>query len=161
MNAGVADAGLWMSMTSAWTSAGVIIAGHHCSAARVEADPEFKYINDDLERIKKRTAENRISLNEKVRRTEIDEERAIPVAPPKLSALRGPATFPSGRRSVMPFFRELFYDEPPAGSGSEYLSSPPVPRPNGPSSHADGFGSAGAPGSVPVHRCPGCGPQNW
>ena len=46
-----------------------------CSAARVEADPEFKYINDDLERIKKRTAENKISLNEKVRRAEIDEDK--------------------------------------------------------------------------------------
>jgi carboxyl-terminal processing protease len=45
------------------------------SAARVEADPEFKYINEDLERIKKRTAENRISLNEKVRRAEIDEDK--------------------------------------------------------------------------------------
>jgi carboxyl-terminal processing protease len=45
------------------------------SAARVEADPEFKYIVEDLERIKKRTAENRISLNEKVRRAEIDQDK--------------------------------------------------------------------------------------
>ena len=45
------------------------------SAVRVEADPEFKYITDDLERIKKRTAENKISLNEKVRRAEIDDDK--------------------------------------------------------------------------------------
>ena len=44
------------------------------------------------------------------------------------------------------------------GQRSVYVSSPPVPLPNGPSSHAEGLGSAGAPGSVPVHRCPGCGP---
>lgn len=45
------------------------------SGARVEADPEFKYIVEDLDRIKKRTAENRISLNEKIRRAEIDEDK--------------------------------------------------------------------------------------
>lgn len=43
------------------------------SAARVAADPEFKYIMEDLDRIKKRVAENKISLNEKVRRAEIEE----------------------------------------------------------------------------------------
>jgi carboxyl-terminal processing protease len=43
------------------------------SAARVGTDPEFKYIVDDLDRIVKRTAENRISLNEKVRLQEIDD----------------------------------------------------------------------------------------
>jgi carboxyl-terminal processing protease len=46
------------------------------SAARVAADPEFSYITEDLDRIKKRVAENRISLNEKVRRAELDEEKA-------------------------------------------------------------------------------------
>ena len=42
--------------------------------------------------------------------------------------------------------------EPSAGRESVYVSSPPVPLPNGPSSQAEGLGSAGAPGSVPVHR---------
>lgn len=45
------------------------------SAARIEADPEFKYIVEDLERIKQRTAENHISLNEKVRRAEMDQDK--------------------------------------------------------------------------------------
>jgi carboxyl-terminal processing protease len=46
------------------------------SAARVAADPEFRYITEDLDRVKQRLAENSISLNEKVRRTELDEEKA-------------------------------------------------------------------------------------
>src|SRR5205085_2659002 len=43
------------------------------SAARVATDPEFRWIQDDLDRIVKRTAENKISLNEQVRRAEIEE----------------------------------------------------------------------------------------
>jgi len=46
------------------------------SGARVAADPEFKYISEDLNRVKERLAENKISLNEKVRRTELDEDKA-------------------------------------------------------------------------------------
>jgi carboxyl-terminal processing protease len=46
------------------------------SAARVESDPEFGYITDDLERLKKRIAENKVSLNLKVRQAEIDEDKA-------------------------------------------------------------------------------------
>ena len=46
------------------------------SAARVAADPEFRYISEDLNRVKARLAENKISLNEKVRRAELDEEKA-------------------------------------------------------------------------------------
>ena len=46
------------------------------SAARVAVDPEFRYITEDLEEVKKRLAENRVSLNEKARRTEIDEDKA-------------------------------------------------------------------------------------
>ena len=45
------------------------------SAARVAADPEFKYILEDLDRIKKRVAENRVSLNLKNRQAEIDAEK--------------------------------------------------------------------------------------
>jgi carboxyl-terminal processing protease len=43
------------------------------SAARIAVDPEFRWIQEDLDRIVKRTAENKISLNEKVRRAEIEE----------------------------------------------------------------------------------------
>src|SRR6185503_59116 len=46
------------------------------SAARVAADPEFRYISEDLDRVKQRLAENKISLNEKVRRAELDEDKA-------------------------------------------------------------------------------------
>jgi carboxyl-terminal processing protease len=45
------------------------------SAARVAADPEFRWILEDIERAKKRIAENKISLNEKVRRAELDEDK--------------------------------------------------------------------------------------
>ena len=46
------------------------------SAARVAADPEFKYVLEDLEKLKQKVAENRLSLNEKVRRDEIAKEKA-------------------------------------------------------------------------------------
>ena len=46
------------------------------SAARVAADPEFRYITEDLNELKKRLAENRVSLNEKARLAEIDEDKA-------------------------------------------------------------------------------------
>lgn len=45
------------------------------SAARLAVDPEFSYITDDLEEVKKRLAENRVSLNEKARRVEIEEDK--------------------------------------------------------------------------------------
>lgn len=45
------------------------------SAARVTADPEFGYITEDLDRLKKRIAENKVSLNLKVRQAEIDEDK--------------------------------------------------------------------------------------
>jgi carboxyl-terminal processing protease len=46
------------------------------SAARVLADPEFRYITEDLDRVKQRLAENKISLNEKQRQRERDEMKA-------------------------------------------------------------------------------------
>jgi len=45
------------------------------SAARIAADPEFRYIAEDLDRVKQRIAENKLSLNEKVRRAELDEDK--------------------------------------------------------------------------------------
>jgi carboxyl-terminal processing protease len=44
--------------------------------ARIPQNPEFAYVLEDLERIRKRTAENRISLNEKVRQAELDDDKA-------------------------------------------------------------------------------------
>ena len=46
------------------------------SAARVAADPEFHYVMEDLGRLRGKLDENRISLNEDVRRREVDEQKA-------------------------------------------------------------------------------------
>jgi carboxyl-terminal processing protease len=45
------------------------------SAVRVSADPEFKWIMEDAERIKKRVAENKISLNEATRKAETEADK--------------------------------------------------------------------------------------
>lgn len=46
------------------------------STARVNSDPEFKIVLENLERLKKRITENHVSLNEKVRREEIAKDKA-------------------------------------------------------------------------------------
>ena len=46
------------------------------SLARVAADPEFRYIMEESERVKQRLAENRVSLNIDKRRQELEEETA-------------------------------------------------------------------------------------
>lgn len=46
------------------------------SAARVAANPDFRYVREDLLRLKERLAANKLSLNEKVRRAEIAEDKA-------------------------------------------------------------------------------------
>ena len=46
------------------------------SAARVAADPEFHYVMEDMERMRKKLDDNRISLNEDVRRKEVTEDKA-------------------------------------------------------------------------------------
>jgi carboxyl-terminal processing protease len=46
------------------------------SEARVLSDPEFRYVMEDLERIKARLAENKVSLNEKTRLVEIEQDKA-------------------------------------------------------------------------------------
>ncbi len=45
------------------------------SASRVAADVEFQWILEDMARMKTRVAENKVSLNEKIRRAELDEEK--------------------------------------------------------------------------------------
>ncbi len=47
------------------------------STARIGVDPEFAYIIEDLDKSKKRLADNRVSLNIATRRAEIDEEKAL------------------------------------------------------------------------------------
>jgi carboxyl-terminal processing protease len=46
------------------------------SMARVIADREFRWISEDLDRVKQKLADNTISLNEKVRRDEIAEDKS-------------------------------------------------------------------------------------
>ena len=46
------------------------------SSVRIAADPEFRYIMEDLDVVKKRVTENRVSLNEKARRAEIEQDKA-------------------------------------------------------------------------------------
>src|SRR6476619_2005142 len=45
------------------------------SEARVQASPEFKYVMEDMERLRKRLDENRIALNEDTRKTELNEDK--------------------------------------------------------------------------------------
>jgi carboxyl-terminal processing protease len=45
------------------------------SETRVQANPEFRYVMEDMERLRKRLDDNHISLNEEVRRTEMNEDK--------------------------------------------------------------------------------------
>src|ERR1700736_3919209 len=47
----------------------------HRSAERVKANPEFKYVMEDMDRLRKRLDENRISLNEDTRKVELNEDK--------------------------------------------------------------------------------------
>ena len=46
------------------------------SAARVVADPEFHYVMEDMERMRQKLDDNWISLNEDVRKHEVEEQKA-------------------------------------------------------------------------------------
>jgi carboxyl-terminal processing protease len=46
------------------------------SEARVQGNPEFHYVMEDMERMRKKLDDNRISLNEDVRKHEVDEQKA-------------------------------------------------------------------------------------
>jgi carboxyl-terminal processing protease len=45
------------------------------SMARVQENQEFRYVMEDMERLRKRLDENRISLNEDVRRAELNDDK--------------------------------------------------------------------------------------
>jgi carboxyl-terminal processing protease len=45
------------------------------SEGRVQGNPEFKYVMEDMERLRKRLDENHISLNEDTRKTELNEDK--------------------------------------------------------------------------------------
>ena len=47
----------------------------HRSEARVQNDPEFHYVMEDMERLRRKIDENRISLNEDLRRKELNEDK--------------------------------------------------------------------------------------
>jgi carboxyl-terminal processing protease len=61
------------------------------SAARVAADPEFGYTTDDMTRVRDKIAQNAISLNEKVRRKELVEDKKRKEQREKERQSRGPA----------------------------------------------------------------------
>ncbi len=46
------------------------------SVARVAANDEFRFVSEDLQELKRRLAENQVSLNEKARRAEIEQDKA-------------------------------------------------------------------------------------
>jgi carboxyl-terminal processing protease len=48
---------------------------NHRSAERVQANPEFHYVMQDMEMLRKKLDENRISLNEDVRKKELEEDK--------------------------------------------------------------------------------------
>jgi len=58
------------------------------SKKRVESDPEFKHIRENQARVKKRIAENAVSLNEKERRDEMAKNKAREKAMEALRAKR-------------------------------------------------------------------------
>ena len=45
------------------------------SAERVQNDPEFHYVTEDMERLRQKLNDNRISLNEGVRRKELEDDK--------------------------------------------------------------------------------------
>src|SRR5437773_368666 len=47
----------------------------HCSEARVKNDPEFHYVMEDMDRLRHKIDENRISLNEEVRTKELADDK--------------------------------------------------------------------------------------
>jgi carboxyl-terminal processing protease len=45
------------------------------SKKRIQSDPEFGYVNEDMQRLRERIAKNTISTNEEVRRKELADEK--------------------------------------------------------------------------------------
>jgi carboxyl-terminal processing protease len=45
------------------------------SSGRIKEDPEFRYVLEDIERLRRRLDENRITLNEEARRAEVAEDK--------------------------------------------------------------------------------------
>ena len=60
------------------------------SKARVASDPEFAYVSEDMKRLRERITENHLSLNEKVRRQELAQDKARKEERQKERAQRGP-----------------------------------------------------------------------
>ncbi|MFZ4778848.1 MAG: carboxy terminal-processing peptidase, partial [Terrimicrobiaceae bacterium] len=60
------------------------------SSVRVQKDPEFAYVSQDMKRLRERIDSNRLSLNEKMRRQELAEDKARKEERQKHRAERGP-----------------------------------------------------------------------
>jgi carboxyl-terminal processing protease len=61
------------------------------SAQRMAGDPEFRYTIEDMNRVRQKIKENSMSLNEKVRRTELVEDKQRKEMREKERQSRGPA----------------------------------------------------------------------
>ncbi len=61
------------------------------STQRIAADPEFLYVSSDMQRIKDKIAQNAISLNEKVRRQELSDDKTRKDKREQERLARGPA----------------------------------------------------------------------
>jgi carboxyl-terminal processing protease len=61
------------------------------SAARVSADPEFRYTMEDLRRVREKIVQNTIPVNEKTRRDELAEDKKRKELREKERQARGPA----------------------------------------------------------------------
>ncbi len=60
------------------------------SLARIAPDPEFAYVSQDMKRLRERIASNKLSLNEKVRREELADDKHRKEERKKERAQRGP-----------------------------------------------------------------------
>lgn len=115
------------------------------SKARVATDPEFAYVSQDMKRLRERITENRLSLNEKVRRQELAEDKARKEERQKERLKRGPLVTAevwqltlddvrSKREKLEPVAyerdREKHYAEDPEEAAVEKKDGPKPPEPD-------------------------------
>jgi carboxyl-terminal processing protease len=79
------------------------------SAARVAASPDFAYVRQDIAYFKKRELDNTVSLNEAVRRKELDDQKALSDARKKDLSLRQP-----GRDKILELTLDMVDQDLPA-----------------------------------------------
>jgi len=93
------------------------------SAKRVAEDPEFTYLQSDINRLKGKIAQNALSLNESIRRREIAEEKSERERRDAERKARGPALNASAYEVTLadvtsPKLRAVAFDRKPAHKGA-------------------------------------------